>query len=203
MLLSHVPGVTWASSLWAWAIQSAGKGTFLRSPSYSRVPFPPKLWAQPAPVPETLSESGCYGNGVLRHRPQASALPHCIGSFSPLKGKLEWGRQNPLPLILKEMLPQPALLQNFGLERRVWVEPWQWLGIRKGRYPLSRLLPALLGPRKDQENSLSPAPTFPVCSFIFPMGGVEWCVERALHLESEGKEGQRSGSFTVWPQLIP
>lgn len=173
VLLSHVPGMTWASSLvsWVWAVQSEGKGIFLRSPSFSHIPFLPKQWAQPTPVPETVSESGCYGNGVPRRPPpKASALPHCIGSFTPLKGKLGWRRKDPFALILKEMLPQPALLHNLGLERKIWVEPWQWLGIRKGRYPLSRLLPALLGPRKDQENSLSPALTFPVCFFIFSHG---------------------------------
>lgn len=46
-----------------WMVQSEGKGMFLRSPScYPRISFLPKLWAQPTPVPETASESGCYGN---------------------------------------------------------------------------------------------------------------------------------------------
>lgn len=71
------------------------------------------------------------------------------GSFPPYKGN-----GNPLPQILKEMLPPPALLQTLGFREEGQSGTLKVVKEREGagRGPASRVVPAFLGPRKDQEN---------------------------------------------------
>lgn len=69
----------------------------MRSPSFSHIPFLPKQWAQPTPVPETVSESGCYGNGVPRRPPKKSLCSASLHrELYPLKREIGMKEEGPI-----------------------------------------------------------------------------------------------------------
>lgn len=88
-----------------WAVWPQSKVVPLRSPASPQpcVPFWPQLRPTRLLHQKPL-QSGCYGDGAAAPRP-------CCSVSSPLKVEWKSGWGDPLPLILKEMLPPSALPQ--------------------------------------------------------------------------------------------